>query len=56
MDRKAWILWKTWTVVPESVVASVETTENEKNSAVEFGRETLAETSVPQGAANSAWT
>ena len=40
-------------VVPESVVASVETTENEKN-AEEFGRETLAETSVPQGAANSA--
>ena len=33
-------------VVPESVVASVETTENEKN-AEEFGRETLAETSVP---------
>lgn len=40
-------------VVPESVVASVETTENEKN-AEEFGRETLAETSVPQGVANSA--
>lgn len=40
-------------VVPESVVASVETIENEKN-AEEFGRETLAETSVPQGAANSA--
>lgn len=40
-------------VVPESVAASVETTENEKN-AEEFGRETLAETSVPQGAANSA--
>ena len=40
-------------VVPESVVASAETTENEKN-AEEFGRETLAETSVPQGAANSA--
>lgn len=40
-------------VVPESVVASVETTENEKN-AEEFGRETPAETSVPQGAANSA--
>ena len=37
-------------VVPESVVASVETIENEKN-AEEFGRETLAETSVPQGAA-----
>ena len=34
-------------VVPESVVASVETTENE--NAEEFGRETLAETSVPQG-------
>ena len=40
-------------VVPESVVASAETTENEKN-AEEFGRETLAETSVPQGVANSA--
>ena len=40
-------------VVPESVVAFVETTENEKN-AEEFGRETPAETSVPQGAANSA--
>ena len=40
-------------VVPESVVASVEATENEKN-AEEFGRETLEETSVPQGAANSA--
>ena len=40
-------------VVPESVAASVETIENEKN-AEEFGRETLAETSVPQGAANSA--
>ena len=40
-------------VVPESVAASVETTEKEKN-AEEFGRETLAETSVPQGAANSA--
>ena len=41
-------------VVPESVVASVETIENEKN-AEEFGRETLAETSVPQGAANMKW-
>ena len=40
-------------VVPESVVASVETTENEKN-AEEFGRETPAETSVPQGAATEA--